>query len=104
MLVGTFDYMSPEQLTGENPAVSWDLWAIAVVAYEALTGALPFPAHSSEDWRRAVLYGSFTPLTEHMPNVSRRAQELFAHSFASDRTTRAQSAAEFFRRLEDALA
>jgi serine/threonine protein kinase len=96
--------MSPEQLTGENPAVSWDLWAIAVVAYEALTGALPFPAHSSEDWRRAVLYGSFTPLTEHMPNVSRRAQELFAHSFASDRTTRAQSAAEFFRRLEDALA
>ena len=47
MLVGTFDYMSPEQLQGEYPAVSWDLWAIAVVAYEALTGTLPFPAHST---------------------------------------------------------
>lgn len=103
MLIGTFDYMSPEQLQGESPAVSWDLWALAVVAYEALTGALPFPAHSTEDWRPAVLSGSFTPLTEHVPNVSRRAQEFFDQSFARDRATRAQSAAEFFRRFEDAL-
>ena len=103
VLIGTFDYMSPEQLQGEHPAVSWDLWAISVVAYEALTGALPFPAHSTEDWRPAVLSGAFTPLTEHLPNLSQRAQVLFAHSFARDRTERAQSAAEFFRRLEDAL-
>ena len=103
MLVGTFDYMSPEQLRGEHPAVSWDLWAIAVVAYEALTGALPFPKHSSEEWRPAVVYG-FAPLPEHLPHLSRRAQVLFAESFAPDRTTRAPTAAEFFRRLEEALA
>jgi eukaryotic-like serine/threonine-protein kinase len=96
--------MSPEQLNGEHPAVSWDLWAIAVVAYEALTGALPFPARSSADWRRAVSYEGVTPLIEHLPNLSPRAKALFAHSFATDRTTRAQSAAEFFRHLEDALA
>ena len=103
MLVGTFDYMSPEQLRGEHPAVSWDLWAIAVVAYEALTGALPFPKHSSEEWRPAVVYG-FAPLPEHLPHLSRRAQVLFADSFAPDRATRAPTAAEFFRRLEEALA
>jgi len=103
MLVGTFDYMSPEQLRGEPPAVSWDLWAIAVVAYQALTGALPFPKYMSEGWRPDVVYG-FTPLAEHLPSLSRRAQALFADSFARDRATRAPSAADFFRRLEDALA
>jgi eukaryotic-like serine/threonine-protein kinase len=103
MLVGTFDYMSPEQLQGEPPAVSWDVWAIAVVAYEALTGALPFPAHSTEGWRSAVLSGAATPLREHLPEVPHRAAALFVDSFAIDRTTRAQSAAEFVRRLEEAL-
>jgi tRNA A-37 threonylcarbamoyl transferase component Bud32 len=103
MLVGTFDYMSPEQMRGEHPAVSWDLWAIAVVAYEALTGALPFPKHSSDDWRPAVVY-SFAPLAEHVPYLSERAQALFADSFAVARATRAPTAAEFFQRLQDALA
>lgn len=36
VLVGTVGYMSPEQLLGERAAVSWDLWALAVVAYECL--------------------------------------------------------------------
>ena len=48
VLVGTIGYLSPEQLLGERPEVSWDLWALAVVAYEALTGALPFPVASRD--------------------------------------------------------
>src|SRR5207245_1576068 len=46
MLLGTLGYMSPEQLIGENPAESWDLWGLAVAAYETLTGAMPFRAQS----------------------------------------------------------
>jgi serine/threonine-protein kinase len=84
MLVGTFDYMSPEQMRGEHPAVSWDLWAIAVVAYEALTGALPFPGKSFPEVCMAILvYGrAFAPST---PNLSRRAQVPSLESFAPDR-------------------
>ena len=104
MLVGTLGYMSPEQLIGGNPAVSWDLWALAVVAYETLTGAMPFPVQSTYDWRLAILAGSSTPLTEHLPDSPHRWQMFFANSFATDRTTRAKSASEFFRRLEEALA
>ena len=102
VLMGTRGYMSPEQLLGETPAESWDLWALAVVAYEALTGALPFPAHSQSDWRRAVLAGEFTPLSEHLPDASPRLQMFFADSFTFDRTRRAQSAAELYQRLEEA--
>jgi hypothetical protein len=42
VLVGTLKYMPPEQLRGASPAPSWDLWALAIVAYEMLVGAYPF--------------------------------------------------------------
>ena len=41
VLVGTPAYMSPGQLLGESPDVSWDLWALSVVVYEALTRSYP---------------------------------------------------------------
>lgn len=54
VVVGTPHYIPPEQLRGESPAERWDLWAVAVVAYEMLTGAFPF-ATASGDWRRNLL-------------------------------------------------
>jgi len=41
-VVGTLRYMSPEQRLGEAAHHAWDLWALAVVTYEMLTGAYPF--------------------------------------------------------------
>jgi serine/threonine-protein kinase len=93
VLVGTPAYMSPEQLLGEDLHVCWDLWALGVVAYEVLTGALPFRGTASADGRRAVLSGNFTPIEE-------PRQSFFARSFAQDRNRRPQSAAEFFELLE----
>ena len=91
VLVGTPVYMSPEQLLGEQLHVGWDLWALSVVAYEALTSALPFG--SGADGRRAILAGSFTPTDEPW-------QSFFTGCFSPDRNKRPQSAAEFLSRLE----
>ncbi len=105
ILVGTPGYMSPEQLLGETPAVSWDLWALAVTAYETLTGKLPFPVATRTQWRKAVLVGEHTCLREHLPEPPPDAwEEFFASSLASDRAMRPQSAAEFIRRFGQALA
>jgi serine/threonine protein kinase len=95
--------MSPEQLLGEDLNVHWDLWALAVTAYEALTGALPFSSPARADWRRAVLSGSFKPLSEHLDNPPEQWQTFFTRSLADDRTKRAKSAADFFRQLEHAF-
>ena len=43
-VLGTLRYMSPQQWRGEEAHSSWDLWALAVVAYEMLAGAYPFAA------------------------------------------------------------
>ncbi len=41
-VVGTPLYMAPEQLRGEEPDAAWDLWALAVVAFEMVCGSHPF--------------------------------------------------------------
>ena len=104
ILVGTPGYISPEQLLGERPALSWDLWALAVTVYETLTGALPFPVEGKDSWRQLALAGKYMPLSEHLTEPPVPWEEFFARSLAADREMRPQSAAEFLRRLEQALA
>ena len=42
VVLGTRQYMAPEQLRGESPDSSWDVWALALITHEMLTGYHPF--------------------------------------------------------------
>jgi tRNA A-37 threonylcarbamoyl transferase component Bud32 len=44
VLLGTLEYMSPEQRRGEAPSVAWDLWSLAVIALEMLSDRPPASA------------------------------------------------------------
>jgi serine/threonine-protein kinase len=88
-LLGTPRYMSSEQWLGQQPLPAWDLWAVAVVAYEMLTGTHPF--------------GDKSPVSAHVPQAPQVWQELFERTFAYDPTRRPQSAETLFSELETAL-
>jgi tRNA A-37 threonylcarbamoyl transferase component Bud32 len=103
MLVGTVGYMPPEQLLGERPAFSWDLWALTTMAYESLTGVLPFPVPSRDAWRQAVLASCPTPVSVHLPGASPGLEDFFARALATDRRQRPQSAASLISELERVL-
>jgi len=47
MLIGTIDYMSPEQIRGEKVDGRSDIWAVGVMMYEILTYTKPFQAETS---------------------------------------------------------
>lgn len=44
-LIGTYSYMSTEQISGDDCDHRADIWAVGVILYEMLTGRLPFPGH-----------------------------------------------------------
>ncbi len=95
VLVGTVRYMSPEQLRGDPPSESWDLWALAVVAFEMLTGRYPF--RSAPDAAAGVAFEADPQAT---PPEWRG---FFTRAFAVDRARRPASAAAFFDELQAAL-
>ena len=103
LLVGTLHYMAPEQVRGEPVDLSWDLWALAVIAYELLTGARPF-AGAGAEWQGALLAGRFTPIAQHLPEAPPRWQEFFARALALEPAPRPNSAREFLAEFEQAFA
>lgn len=54
--MGTFGYMSPEQLTGEAVDERGDIFALGVMIYEALTGTRPFRGRSAAELLHAILH------------------------------------------------
>jgi serine/threonine-protein kinase len=103
VLVGTMKYMSPEQLRGRPPSPLWDLWALAVIVYEAICGCAPFVGEDSETLRIAILGIHFPPVTELWPGAPLRWQAFFEGAFAHDEELRAQSVAQFWRELRNCL-
>ncbi|MCL2777040.1 MAG: protein kinase [Polyangiaceae bacterium] len=59
MVLGTPPYMSPEQFTGQPLDRRADIYSLGVMAYEMLTGELPFTAKSSWEW--ATLHMTSAP-------------------------------------------
>jgi serine/threonine-protein kinase len=48
VLLGTLEYMSPEQRRGDAPTKAWDVWSLAVVALEMLSGSPSAPMAAIE--------------------------------------------------------
>ena len=92
VVVGTPHYVSPEQLRGEQPTERWDLWSLAVVAYEMLTGAYPF-ATASGDWRQSVLSARVIPTRIHVSDAPESWDRFFSEALAGDPAKRPASAA-----------
>jgi serine/threonine-protein kinase len=54
-IIGTMAYMSPERVAGAPASVADDLYAVGVMAYEALSGRRPFPQEDPVSLFRAIL-------------------------------------------------
>jgi serine/threonine protein kinase len=98
-LLGTPWYMAPEQLRGEDPDPSWDLWALAVIAFEMLSGSHPFASVTlARDLRTRE-----SATDPRLGNLPHGCQQFFARALALDRAARPESPAVFLAELERSL-
>jgi eukaryotic-like serine/threonine-protein kinase len=73
---GTPSYMSPEQIIGRDIAAPCDIYALGVIAYEALTGHPPFEGASLVEIVSQHLHGTVAPLEDECPGAPRGLCEL----------------------------
>ena len=102
-VVGTLGYMSPEQVRGGAPNSSWDVWALAVVAYEMLAGGRPFAETSSVDWFAAVARGTWVRLADRQLELPSALDSVFARAFSLDPAERPSGGLILMGSLEQAL-
>ena len=62
MVLGTPPYMSPEQFTGQPIDARSDIYSLGVMAYEMLTGKLPFRANTAFEWANQHMTQSPIPI------------------------------------------
>jgi tRNA A-37 threonylcarbamoyl transferase component Bud32 len=103
VVIGTLNYMAPEQVRGGTPDVSWDIWAIAVVAYEMLTGEHPCVELLAGGSRVSLLTAPRIRLGDKHPELPHSLADVFARTFSSDPAERPSNALALFDRLDHAL-
>lgn len=92
--VGTFSYMSPEQVRGEELDSRTDLFSFGLVLYEMATGQLAFPGRTSGLIMEAILNRTPTAPAVMNSQVPARLEEIIGKSLEKDRKLRYQTASE----------
>ena len=100
-VVGTFGYMSPEQLMGTAVDERSDFFSLGVMVVEALTGSRPFTGKTYHDLLTSILHGAFN-LPVDSPGAE-RLDAVLQTCMAKDRGDRFSSAAAMQRELIPAI-
>lgn len=99
-----FRYQSPEVLRGKIPNVASDTYSLAVVAYEMLTGHLPFKGDSPTEVVSQHKSQNFAPVSDHRRGISSAVDAVFERAFAVEPRSRFLSARDFGDALASAVA
>ena len=102
-LLGTCEYMSPEQAIGGGVDTRSDLWSLGVLAFEALIGISPFKAASTVAVLSAVCHGPIRVPSD-LARVPPGFDAWFARAVQRDPDQRFQTAKQLAAELQPVLA
>ena len=100
VLLGTVQYMSPEQVRGSEIDARTDIWSLGVVLYEAVSRRLLHQARSTGDVMVSILDREPAPLTDHSPDVPPELARIVHRCLQKDPGARYQSAEELVADLK----
>ncbi len=99
-IVGTFQYISPEQLEGKEADARSDIFALGAVLYEMATGKKAFEGNSQASLIAAILKENPRPISELQPMTPPALDRLARSCLAKDPDARVQSAHDVKLQLE----
>ncbi len=100
VVVGTFQYMAPEQIQGKDADPRSDIFSLGAVLYEMTTGKRAFEGKSQLSVASAILEREPEPLTSSQPLAPAALQHVVNTCLAKDPEERWQSAADVARELK----
>lgn len=99
-VMGTINYMSPEQALGEKVDARTDIFSLGVVLYEMLSGVQPFQGASDAAIYNQTINKNPPGLREIKPGISLELEKIVSRAMKKDRAERYQTASEMRSDIE----
>ena len=99
MLLGTLEYMAPEQVEGKDADTRTDIFALGVVMYEMATGRKAFEGESKASLAAAILTFEPPPITKIQPMTPPALERVVQRCLAKDPEERWQTARDLTSEL-----
>ncbi len=103
IILGTPEYMSPEQAKGEKVNASTDIYSLGIVIYEMLTGELPFKGKNPVALARQHIYEPPPRLHSFGPGIPPGIEKVILKAIAKSPEQRHRSCREFLTDWEEAV-
>ncbi|MCU0239352.1 MAG: serine/threonine-protein kinase, partial [Pyrinomonadaceae bacterium] len=100
IVLGTPQFMSPEQVRGKKVDVRTDIWSFGVLIYQMLTQRLPFQGETTNDVIASILKTEPLPLTEYVPHIPDELEKITLRSLKKNRSDRFQTIDEVLNELK----
>jgi serine/threonine-protein kinase len=104
IILGTPNYMSPEQINGLEIDGRADIFSLGVVFFELLTGQLPFHGKTLTNLFYQITQGKHPSPRQINPKVPKPCEQIINKALAKDPDQRFQKAADFARYVKAMIA
>jgi len=101
-VIGTPDYMSPEQAMGQELDLRSDIFSLGIILYEMLTGQRPFTGDNAQAKIYAIIKLPPPPLAQYCPDILPALQQIIDKALAKNPAGRYQQVEQFRADLERA--
>lgn len=102
-VIGTLEFLAPEQIEGKDPSVASDIYAMGVTMYELLTGKLPFTGKSDYMLMQDIVKESPPAPQQFNSNIPKVLSDIVLKSLEKKPEKRFLSAKEFSNALRSAF-
>jgi len=101
VILGTVNYMSPEQAKGESVDERTDIFSLGVLMYEMFAGKPPFGGGNAIETIASILHKDPVPLSRVTPEVPQEIERIINKALRKDREARYQTAKDLLIDLQD---